>query len=163
MAGNNSEQVTGRFTRLLKIGSPLWSEHGLPILLYLALTILFTWPMVPRFTTHIIGSNYDAYNGLWVMWHTKEALLGHQPLFDLPILYYPEGATLLTHVPGPVTGLFALPFWPWGAEAAHNGAVLIHVLHPFGHNIDGDIIYDVFDGGRGMGFISLVCFWLRLA
>jgi hypothetical protein len=153
MAGNNSEQVTGRFTRLLKIGSPLWSEHGLPILLYLALTILFTWPMVPRFTTHIIGSNYDAYNGLWVMWHTKEALLGHQPLFDLPILYYPEGATLLTHVPGPVTGLFALPFWPWGAEAAHNGAVLISFV------LTGYFTYLL---GRKMGLERPVSFFAGL-
>ncbi|MCI0395436.1 MAG: hypothetical protein L0332_05465 [Chloroflexi bacterium] len=105
--------------------SPLWREHGWPILLYLALSAGLTWPLLPNFTSHIPGHSYDAYNGLWVMWHTKEALLGRQPLFGLPILYYPHGATLLTHVPGPATGLLALPFWPWGPEAAHNGAVLI--------------------------------------
>ncbi|MDQ4079107.1 MAG: hypothetical protein M3220_23040 [Chloroflexota bacterium] len=108
--------------------SSLWLEHGLPVLLYAVLSVALTWPMLATFTTWIPGNSYDAYNGLWVVWHVKEALLGRQPLFDLPLLYYPEGATLLTHVPGPVTGLFALPFWPWGAEAAHNGAVLVSFL-----------------------------------
>ncbi|MCI0395435.1 MAG: hypothetical protein L0332_05460 [Chloroflexi bacterium] len=103
----------------------LWREHGLPTAVYFALSVGLTWPMVARFTAQIVGKYNDAHNGLWVMWHTKEALLGRQPLFDLPILYYPEGATLLTHIPGPLTGFFALPFWPWGPEAAHNGAVLV--------------------------------------
>jgi hypothetical protein len=81
--------------------------------------------MITTFITRIPGTGYDAYNGLWVMWHTKEALLGNQPFFDLPTLYYPYGATLLTHVPGLATGFFALPFWLLGPEAAHNGAVLV--------------------------------------
>lgn len=80
--------------------------------------------MIETFTSQIPGNSNDAYNGLWVMWHVKEALLGRQPFYDLPLLYYPEGATLLTHIPGPLTGLFALPFWPLGPEAAHNGAAL---------------------------------------
>jgi hypothetical protein len=104
---------------------PFWLDHAVPLLLYALLSLALTWPMVATFTSQIPGTTNDAHNGLWVMWHVKEALRGAQPLFDLPLLYYPHGATLLTHVPGPLTGLFALPFWPWGPEAAHNGAVLV--------------------------------------
>ena len=111
--------------RIAEKGRYLWWEHGVPLFSLLVLTVLFTWPMLPNFTTHLPGESYDAYNGLWVMWHVKEAVLGSQPLLDLPLLYYPEGASLLTHVPGPVTGFFALPFWPWGPLAAHNGAVVV--------------------------------------
>jgi hypothetical protein len=108
-------------TRLVFV---LW-EHLLPLALYTLFTLALTWPVAAHFTTQIPGNSNDAYNGLWVMWHVKEALFGRQPLFDLPLLYYPSGATLLTHVPGPLTGFFALPFWPWGPAAAHNGATLV--------------------------------------
>jgi hypothetical protein len=120
MAENNSERKI-KWRRF-------WEEHGWPLVAFLAVSLGVTWPMAARFTTEIPGDGYDAYNGLWVMWHTKEALLGHQPFFDLPLLYYPQGASLLTHVPGLATGFFALPFWPWGTEAAHNGAVLISFI-----------------------------------
>ena len=87
----------------------LWQEHGLPLLLYGLISLGVTWPLPRFFTSQIPGESYDAYNGLWVMWHVKEWVLGHQPLYDLPLLYYPAGATLLSHVPGPLTGFFALP------------------------------------------------------
>jgi hypothetical protein len=120
MAGDNSE-------RTLRLRH-WWREHGWAILLYLLLSIGYTWPMAAHFTSQIPGTGYDAYNGIWVMWHTKEAVLGNQPFFDLPTLYYPHGATLLTHVPGLTTGFFALPFWSLGPEAAHNSAVLISFI-----------------------------------
>lgn len=126
MVSNYSERIKRIGTRLT--ANPWMAEHGRVLLLYLALSIGLTWPMMAHFTTQIVGNSYDAYNGLWVMWHTKEAVLGHQPFFDLPVLYYPHGATLLTHVPGPATGFFALPFWFLGPEAAHNGAVLISFI-----------------------------------
>lgn len=99
--------------------------------------------MVLSFTTQIPGLSNDSHNGLWVMWHVKEAVLGRQPLYGLPLLYYPEGATLLTHVPGPLTGFFALPFWPLGPEAAHNGAVLVSFI------LTG---YSMYLLARGLGF-----------
>ncbi|HEX6384895.1 MAG TPA: hypothetical protein VF177_09510, partial [Anaerolineae bacterium] len=121
----------------------LWWEHGLPLILYSLLSVLLSWPMVDSFTTQIPGHSNDAHNGLWVMWHVKEAVLGRQPLYGLPLLYYPRGATLLTHIPGPLTGFFALPFWPLGPEAAHNGAVLVSFA------LTGYFMYLL---ARGLGF-----------
>jgi hypothetical protein len=70
----------------------------------------------------------DARHNLWLLWHTQQALLGQQPLFGAPDLYYPYGASLLTHGLGPIMGVFALPFWSWGPEAAYNGAVLVALV-----------------------------------
>jgi hypothetical protein len=129
----------------------LWRHYGWPLLLYTALSIALTWPVAASFTSQIPGTTNDAHNGLWVMWHVKEALQGRFPLFTLPLLYYPHGATLLTHVPGPLTGFLALPFWLWGAEAAHNGAVLVS----FG--LTGFFTYllaRTLDLGRGPAFVA---------
>src|SRR5262249_17624284 len=48
-----------------------------------------------------------------------------EPLFHTSLLYYPHGTTLLTSAVGPFPGLFALPFWWLGPEAAYNGALII--------------------------------------
>ncbi len=100
-------------------------RNSLPIIAsYLVLSVLMSWPLAAQFT-HGIPPGDDPRHNLWVLWHVREWLVGHQPLFDLPLLYYPYGASLLTHGLGPVTGIFALPFWGLGYAAAHNGAVLV--------------------------------------
>ena len=110
-------------------GRPRWlKEYGLPLLFFTAWSIIFSWPTLRYFTSHIVSSGGDARHNLWVLWHVKEAVLGRHPFWDLPGLYYPVGASLLTHGLGPVTGFLALPFWPWGPEAAYNGAVLLSLI-----------------------------------
>lgn len=91
---------------------------------YAILSLGVSWPLAAWFTTGIPPTE-DPRHNLWVLWHIREWLAGNHPLFELPMLYYPLGASLLTHGLGPVTGFFALPFWPWGPAAAHNGAVLV--------------------------------------
>lgn len=102
-----------------------WQEYAAALLFFLVLSLLISWPTVAHFTGSITSDNNDARHELWLLWHTKEALLGRQPLYGAPLLFYPRGATLLTHSTGPVTGLFALPFWPLGPEAAYNATLLI--------------------------------------
>ncbi len=102
-----------------------WREHGVAMLFYAALSIALSWPTARDFTTRITSSGVDARHNLWLFWHTQQVLLGRQPLFDAPLLYYPRGISLLVHGVGPITGLFALPFWAWGPEAAYNGALLL--------------------------------------
>jgi len=95
------------------------------MLFYAALSIAISWPTARDFTTRITSSGVDARHNLWLFWHTQQVLLGQQSLFDAPLLYYPHGISLLVHGVGPITGLFALPFWAWGPEAAYNGALLL--------------------------------------
>lgn len=103
-------------------------EYGLPLLFFVVWSLIFSWPLLRYFTSHLVSDGGDARHNLWVLWHVKEAILAGQPLWELPRLYYPLGASLLTHGLGPVTGILALPFWPWGPEAAHNGAVLLSLV-----------------------------------
>jgi hypothetical protein len=94
------------------------------LLLYTLLSVVLTWPLVSNFRTALTGFG-DSRHHLWLLWHAKEAFLGREPFFSTSLLYYPQGTTLLSAGQGPLMGLFALPFWPFGREAAYNGAVLI--------------------------------------
>lgn len=111
---------------VLAVRLPSWLyEYVLPLLLFAALTVALSWPTVRDFGSKLVSNGGDARHNLWVLWHYKEALLGRTAWFSTDLLYYPQGASLLTHGLGPVMALFALPFWPWGAVAAHNGATLV--------------------------------------
>ncbi|MEI7771412.1 MAG: hypothetical protein WCI67_15585, partial [Chloroflexales bacterium] len=99
--------------------------HAAALLCYAALSVAISWPTAAHFTTALTSDGGDARHELYLLWHTLQVLLGRQPLFAAPLLYYPLGATLLTHSTGPVTGLFALPFWAWGPAAALNGTLLV--------------------------------------
>ena len=94
------------------------------ILAYLSLTVVFTWPMVLQANSAILGMG-DARHHLWILWHTREALLGSDGLFYTHLLYYPTGISLLTHALGPLLGVVALPFWGFGPEFANNATVFI--------------------------------------
>lgn len=102
----------------------IWSEHIVALLIYFVFTVGLTWPLVPNFTTKVIGWG-DMWTHLWTLWHTKQALLGYEPLYHAPLVFYPDGVSLFVHGLGPVMGVFALPFWPWGPAAAYNGAAFV--------------------------------------
>jgi hypothetical protein len=120
-----------------------WYEHGLALLTYALLAVALSWPTAQHFTTRITSDGGDAKHELSLLWHTQQVLLGRQPLYYAPLLYYPRGATLLTHATGPVVGLFALPFWPLSREAAYNGTLLVSLC------LTGYCMYLL---ARGLGF-----------
>src|SRR5829696_2073421 len=94
-------------------------EHGAPLLIYTVLSLAITWPTIQHFAISLTAEvGDDPLSGLWTLWHLQQALLGREPLFFAARLYYPEGASLLTHAIGPVLGIIALPFWIFGPEAA---------------------------------------------
>jgi hypothetical protein len=120
----------------------------LPPFFFAVLTLAITWPAARTFTTHYIGDpSDDPRHNIWFIWHLLEAFFGRQPLYDVNLLYYPHGISLLTHGYGPVMGFLALPFLPWGIVAAHNGAVLL------GFGLTGYALYLL---ARGLGFNQLV-------
>lgn len=110
-----------------------WARVGLTVrwhagvgCLYAALAIGATWPLARDLSTRIIGAVwFDQRHSIWILWHVKEALLGRQTLFEAELLYYPYGISTLVDGVGPLSGLIALPFWPWGPVAAYNGALLV--------------------------------------
>ena len=103
-----------------------WREHGLALLLYALLGVGLSWPAVRDFSTRLISDNGDAKDVVWTLWHVLQTVRGQEPLFFTPLLFYPQGITLLLHSGGGLwMGLFALPFWPWGPVAAYNGSLLV--------------------------------------
>jgi hypothetical protein len=113
----------GRMLQKLKKRSA-WIEHSGILLFFLALSLALTWPLARDFTSALTGHN-DALHFVWTLWHTRQALLGREPLFSTKLLYYPHGASLVTNAGGPLYGVFAFPFWSLGPEAAYNAALLI--------------------------------------
>jgi hypothetical protein len=96
------------------------------LLVYLAVSVAYTWPLVRDFRGRIIGIvPQDPRHSIWLIWHFKEWLLGHDSLFYTHWLYYPAGISTLVDGVGPLSTVFALPFWHWGPVAAYNGAILI--------------------------------------
>ncbi len=121
---------------------------ALPLLYFALLTLAMTWPAARTFGSHYIGSiSDDPRHNVWFIWHVLEALASRQPLYDATLLYYPYGVSLLTHGYGPVMGLLALPFSPWGIVVAHNGAILL------GFGLTGYLLYLL---ARGLGFSQSV-------
>src|SRR5579862_3187361 len=84
------------------------------------------------------------------MWSFKQWLNGAQPLFHSPMVYYPRGISMFLTGIGPLSGLFALPFWWLGPAAAYNGAVLV------GLTLTGYCMYLV---ARELGFDQGVAFF----
>jgi hypothetical protein len=83
-----------------------------------------TWPLARDFSTWLLGDvPYDQRHTIWILWHTKEALLGRQPFFTADLLYYPHGISTLVDGVGPVSGLLALPFWYLPSSLSSNSAV----------------------------------------
>src|SRR5260370_9541647 len=104
----------------------VWRNTAVPLLSYLALSVAYTWPLVLDFSGRIIGIvPADPRHSIWLIWHFKEWLLGRDTLFYTHMLYYPAGISTLLDGVGPLSGVFALPFWHWGPVAAYNGAILI--------------------------------------
>ena len=100
-------------------------EHLLALAGFALLAVGASWPLVRDFSTRPLADvSYDQQHALWMLWHVKEALLGHEPWFTTKALFYPHGISTLIDGVAPLNGLLALPFWPWGAVAAYNGAIL---------------------------------------
>lgn len=83
--------------------------HLVAVGIFVLLALTVTWPLVPQIHQGIAAIGYDGLHNLWLLGHTRAAILAHQPLFAAPLLYYPDGSSLLTHGLGPVMGLLRIP------------------------------------------------------
>jgi hypothetical protein len=95
---------------------------------YFALALAVSWPLARDFATYTIGDiTYDERHAIWLLWYTAQALAGRVSWPDTTHLLWPHGISVLVDGVGPLNGIAALPFWPWGAAAAFNGAVVVGV------------------------------------
>jgi len=86
-----------------------YREYILIAVLYLLITLLFTYPLVLNFTTHIPGNGGDGPHFLWNLWKTKDAVLNFHHLYKTNHIFYPIGTNLITHTYAPIIGILSIP------------------------------------------------------
>ncbi|MFH2055015.1 MAG: hypothetical protein ABIJ61_03570 [bacterium] len=70
----------------------------LALLVYSLCTMAFFWPILAKFSTHLIGPPEDNMQFLWNMWWVKRVLFeGQGSLIFTDMMYLPQGASLLYH------------------------------------------------------------------
>lgn len=101
----------------------LLRRHGLMLISYLVLAIIFTYPMITAFST-AIGGEQDALENYWNLWWTALAVFDwHQNPFESTIMYYPFGLPLFFHTYNPLNAFLSLPL-----QALSNTAVAYNLL-----------------------------------
>lgn len=74
------------------------------------LAVVFTWPLVLHFSTHIPGLAGDNLEYLWKMWWVQHALFDlHTTPFVQPDIYWPYGYPLAYGEITPIHTIFLLP------------------------------------------------------
>jgi len=78
--------------RLLHLseGYPVW----LVFLLFVLVTLGFTYPLVTELTTHFAGENIDVWLNMWANWWTGKALREGLPLYHTTKILHPYGVSL---------------------------------------------------------------------
>ncbi|MGB0383593.1 MAG: hypothetical protein ACPGWR_02105 [Ardenticatenaceae bacterium] len=66
-------------------------------IVYAALACLTTWPLVSHISTHLPGGSNDTYLHYWNGWWVQQAFTSVQSPFYTPYIFYPNGASLVTH------------------------------------------------------------------
>ena len=81
--------------RLLHLseGYPVW----LVFLLFVLVTLGFTYPLVTELTTHFAGENIDVWLNMWANWWTGKALREGLPLYHTTEILHPHGVSLYFH------------------------------------------------------------------
>ncbi len=95
------------------------------------LGVALTWPLATRFTTDLPGGAHkdgleDAYQNVWNLWWTVEALSRPTNLWVTDRLFHPERPNLLYHTLSPINTLMAAPVTAlWGPIAGFNFVALL--------------------------------------
>lgn len=101
----------------------------LAILAYSALAVVITWPLAKHFDTHLLGSSTDSLLHYWNGWWVKYSLNNGQNPFYSPLLFYPEGISLVTHNIAWFNVLFWILFESIiGGIQAYNLSILISLI-----------------------------------
>ncbi|MCP4356533.1 MAG: hypothetical protein GY796_00750 [Chloroflexi bacterium] len=120
--------------RQTKFKRPQWLTNGLIFLLFLCLSIFMTWPVAAQLGSAYAGGRGDLWVHQWTFWWIKEALRNGQNPFFTPMLYAPEGISLLSHNIAWLNIAFWLPLQAVvGSVVAYNIMfITIFALNGFG-------------------------------
>jgi hypothetical protein len=122
--------------------------HPLVIAFYAVLTLILTYPLVTRLTTHVIGTDiwaFDEYTFVWNMWWFKYSTLNlhSNPLFSTHT-FYPLGISLVPYTYNLFNALVSLPL-----QAFLGLPTISNLLNVFAFTLSG------------YGTYLLLCYLLR--
>ena len=104
-------------------------SHLLVLLGYLALTCLFTYPLLLEFSHRLIGQGdlIDFWQSYWDLWWVKTALLDLKTNpFYTSYLFHPWGVSLYFHTLNILNGLLTVPLQLlFGPIVAYNSLVVV--------------------------------------
>lgn len=83
-------------------------KHFGILLLYIFLTIIFTYPVA--FSDDIPGDGGDAYQHLWYLWWWEKSLLSFNSPYDTTYIFYPTGVNLAFNAMHPINSIMSIPF-----------------------------------------------------
>jgi hypothetical protein len=110
-------------------------SYGGPFLLYLGLTMIFSWPLLLHLGDSAIRvRSGDVWQNLWNLWWVRHALFDlHTNPFRTSLVYYPDSPGLYLHALYPLAGLLSSPLqWLFGLTASFNLlAILMLTLSAF--------------------------------
>lgn len=101
---------------------------------YLFILLIFTYPLILRFSTHIYGHlNDDTVSPYWYSWYAADHLgefISHpEKLFWTDLMYQPEGYNIHVYIPHLHNNIFMVPFrLLWGSPADGNSFSLLLLL-----------------------------------
>ena len=96
--------------------------HSLVFMAYVAITLIFTYPLLLKFGTHILGDGYDGNQFPLTLWWVKKALLDlkSSPFYS-DYIFYPFGSSLIFHNVIFLNGLLGIPLqYLFGLTATQN-------------------------------------------
>ncbi len=99
------------------------------LLLYAALSVFYTRPLLLHITSAVPGGDTDGRQNLWDLWWTPFALFNqHQSPFHTTWIFYQSGSNLYFHTLAPLLGLISAPFQMIGPVFAENIVILLSYL-----------------------------------
>jgi hypothetical protein len=106
-----------------------WSIHISVLVLYLIIGCVLTYPLISEFGTAVYGgpiARADAWQNVWAGWWSSYALTNGLNPFYTPMLYAPQGTSLVLQTLNLPNGLMSFPVQLlFGPVAGYNFAVLL--------------------------------------
>jgi hypothetical protein len=102
-------------------------RHGLVILAYGVLAVLFTYPLAWHLSSYVVGLEVDAEEYMWSFWWMRKAVLElHANPYFTNWLYYPRGVSLYFFASNPLHAFLSIPLQQlFGLIAAYNLMALL--------------------------------------
>jgi hypothetical protein len=128
-----------------------WRDYAI-VGIYVALSVIFTWPLLSVLTQATMGDGVDGWQGTWDLWWVNRALTTGVAPYHFSTLYVPYGATNYIHHLHVAQAFITLPVqWTLGVVAAYNVACLLALVLT---SLAGYLLGRDITGERGAGFVA---------